>query len=59
MVYGIKGIRIVPSAPAFITPAVLKVIQDKFDLKLITTPQKDLTDILKKINKEESVFSRV
>lgn len=44
---GIKGIRIGPSAPAFISPAVLKVIQDKFDLKLITTPEKDLAQILK------------
>ena len=43
----IKGIRIGPTAPAFISPNVLKVIQDKFDLKLITTPEKDLADILK------------
>ena len=45
---GIKGIRIGPTAPAFISPAVFKIIQDKFDLKLITTPDKDLADILKK-----------
>ena len=45
---GIKGIRIGPTPPAFITPNVLKVIQDNYDLKLITTPQKDLTDILSK-----------
>ena len=45
---GIKGIRIGPTLPAFITPAVLKVIQDKFDLRLITTPQKDLAEILSK-----------
>lgn len=44
---GIKGIRVGPTAPAFISPNVLKVIQDKFDLKLITTPEKDLADILK------------
>lgn len=44
----IKGIRIGPTAPAFITPGVLKVLQDKFDLKLITTPEKDMNDILKK-----------
>jgi len=45
---GIKGIRIGPTPPAFITPAVLKVIQDKFDLKLITSPDRDLAEILKK-----------
>lgn len=43
---GIKGIRIGPTPPAFITPNVLKIIQDKYDLKLITTPEKDLADIL-------------
>jgi hydroxylamine reductase len=45
---GVKGIRIGPTPPAFITPNVLKVLQDNFDLKLITTPDKDLADILKK-----------
>jgi hydroxylamine reductase len=44
----IKGIRVGPTPPAFITPNVFKVLQDKFDLKLITTPEKDLADILKK-----------
>jgi hydroxylamine reductase len=45
---GVKGIRIGPTSPAFITPNVLKVLQDNFDLKLITTPEKDLAEILKK-----------
>ena len=45
---GIKGIRIGPTPPAFITPNVFKVLKDKFDLKLITTPEKDLARILKK-----------
>ncbi len=44
----IKGIRVGPTPPAFITPNVFKVLQDKFDLKLITTPDQDLKDILKK-----------
>ena len=43
---GIKGIRIGPILPAFITPNVLKVLQDNFDLKLITTPDEDLKSIL-------------
>ncbi len=43
---GIKGIRIGPTPPAFITPEVFKVLQDKFDLKLITTVDNDLKDIL-------------
>ena len=45
---GVKGIRVGPTPPAFISPNVFKVLQDKFDLKLITTPEKDLADILKK-----------
>ncbi len=45
---GIKGIRIGPTPPAFISPGVLKVLQDKFDLKLITTAEKDLAEILDK-----------
>ncbi len=44
----IKGIRIGPTPPAFITPNVFKVLQNKFDLKLITTPEKDLEAILSK-----------
>jgi len=44
----IKGMRIGPTPPAFITPGVFKVIQEKYDLKLITTPDADLAEILKK-----------
>jgi len=32
---GIKGIRIGPAAPGFITPNVFRILQEKFDLKLI------------------------
>lgn len=39
---GIKGIRLGPSLPAFVTPNVLKVLQDTFDIKPITTPDEDL-----------------
>lgn len=42
----IKGIRIGPTPPAFITPNVFKVLQDKFDIRLIKTPEEDLEDIL-------------
>ena len=31
---GVKGIRIGPAAPAFVSPNVFKILQDKFDLKL-------------------------
>ena len=31
---GVKGIAIGPNPPAFITPAVFKVLQEKFDLRL-------------------------
>ena len=31
----VKGIRIGPAPPAFLTPNVVKILQDKFDLQLI------------------------
>ncbi len=43
---GIKNIRIGPSLPAFVTPAVLNVLVDKFQVKPISTPQEDLKAIL-------------
>lgn len=44
---GIKNIRLGPTLPAFVTPAVLQVLVDKFAIKPVTTPEKDLADILK------------
>ena len=43
---GIKGIRLGPSLPAFITPNVLNVLVETFDIKPITTPDEDLKAIL-------------
>ena len=39
---GIKNIRLGPSLPAFVTPAVLKVLVEKFAIKPITTVEADL-----------------
>ena len=43
---GIKGIRLGPSIPAFLSPAVRQVLAEKFDLRPITTPEADLKAIL-------------
>lgn len=43
---GIEDIRLGPTLPAFISPNVLKVLVDKFAIKPITTPDKDLADML-------------
>lgn len=43
---GIRHIRLGPSLPAFISPQVLKVLSEQFDLKPITTPEEDLRAIL-------------
>jgi len=43
---GIRNIRIGPTLPAFITPAVLGILQEKYNLMPITTPEKDLAEIL-------------
>ena len=43
---GIKNIRLGPTLPAFVTPPVLEVLSEKFNLMPITTPQEDLQAIL-------------
>ncbi len=43
---GIKNIRIGPSLPVFVTPAVLNVLVEKFGIRPVTTPQEDLKAIL-------------
>ena len=43
---GIKNIRLGPSLPAFITPDVLDVLVDKFNISPITTPEQDMKAIL-------------
>jgi len=45
---GIKNIYIGPSIPAFFSETVLKIIAEKFDLHPISTPEKDLAQILQK-----------
>ncbi|OIO39246.1 MAG: hydroxylamine reductase [Candidatus Omnitrophica bacterium CG1_02_49_10] len=44
----IKGMRIGPKPPAFITNGVLEILQDKFDLKLTGEPNLDLDESLAK-----------
>ena len=43
---GIKGIRLGPSLPAFITPGVLDVLVKTYDIRPISTADKDLKTIL-------------
>ena len=43
---GIKGIYLGPTLPAFISPNILNILTEKFDLKPITNPQKDLEQML-------------
>ncbi|MGD8563763.1 MAG: hydroxylamine reductase, partial [Desulfarculaceae bacterium] len=43
---GIKDIRLGPSLPAFVTPNVLKVLVDNFNIMPIKTPDEDLQAIL-------------
>jgi len=44
---GIKNIYIGPTAPAFFSEMVLNAIVDKFNLHLISSPDKDMAEILK------------
>ena len=43
---GVRNIRLGPSLPAFLTPNVLNVLVEKFNIMPITTPDEDLKAIL-------------
>ena len=43
---GIKNMRLGPSLPAFVTPAALNVLVEKFNIKPIGTAEEDLREIL-------------
>jgi len=43
---GVKNMRLGPTLPAFVTPAVLKVLVEKFNIIPISTPEEDLKAIL-------------
>jgi hydroxylamine reductase len=43
---GIRNIKLGPSLPAFVTPAVLQVLVDTFQIAPISTADKDLKEIL-------------
>lgn len=43
---GIQNIRLGPSLPAFISPNVLNILVEKYNIKPITTPDEDLKEIL-------------
>lgn len=45
---GVKGIRVGPNPPAFLSPNVLKLLQEKYDLRVTRqTADADLAEILK------------
>jgi len=43
---GVKGIRVGPTLPAFLSPNVAKVLVEAFDLKLITTAEADIEQMM-------------
>ncbi len=43
---GVKGIRLGPSLPAFVSPNVLNVLVDAFDIKLISDAEADVEAIM-------------
>lgn len=45
---GVKGIRVGPQPPAFVSPNVMKVLQEQFDLRLIGEPEADLRAALRR-----------
>ena len=45
---GIKGIRLGPTLPAFLSPGVAKLLQEQYGLKAIGEAEEDLKNILGK-----------
>ncbi len=45
---GVKGIHLGPSLPAYLTPNLLNILQEQFDLRVNNTPEADLQCALKK-----------
>jgi len=45
---GIRNIRLGPTLPAFVTPGVLNVLVEKFNLMPIKDAQSDIAAILKR-----------
>jgi len=43
---GVRNIRIGPTLPAFLSPAVLKLLNESYNLMPITTPEADLAAML-------------
>ncbi|MEA3279771.1 MAG: hydroxylamine reductase, partial [Thermodesulfobacteriota bacterium] len=43
---GVKGIRLGPTLPAFLSPNVVKVLVEKFDIKPIDTVEADVAAML-------------
>jgi hydroxylamine reductase len=43
---GVKGIRLGPSLPAFVSPTVLNVLVENFDIKPITEPDADVAAMM-------------
>ena len=43
---GFKNIRLGPTLPPFLSPVVVAALQQKYDLKAVTTPENDLQAIL-------------
>ena len=43
---GVKGIRLGPTLPGFLSPGVAAALVEKFDIKPITTPEADVAAMM-------------
>ncbi len=43
---GVKGIRLGPTLPGFLSPNVAKILVEKFDIKPISTPEEDVAAMM-------------
>jgi len=42
---GVKGIRLGPTLPAFLSPGVARILMDTFDIKAVTTPEEAIREM--------------
>lgn len=43
---GVKGIRLGPTLPGFLSPNVVKVLVEKFDIKPVSTVKEDIAAMM-------------
>jgi hydroxylamine reductase len=44
---GVKGVYLAPRLPAWVNEDILKVLKERYEIRLVSTPEKDFKGLLK------------